>query len=442
MCKINTKVVNEMVRKNTLSKRKTDAVVVDNPETLGVVESIVQSDELIKTEEKPKKRTRSKAKVEASMSEVADVTDVPAKKSRKRKTTAEKATVAEATTEVSAPTGDTEVSAPVEATTEVSAPTAKKSRKRKTETEKPETSKKAKDGVQDEASAVVEKPKTTRKRKTSKTKAEDIATSEEIANTTNVEATHSVVEDTDVKPKRSRSKKKVDEPVVECNTDNVTLTTEKPAKKSTKSKAKKATDVKDTGVKSEDVVKEKKTSNVSGIKTKAKDAKSGIKSEKKATKKHTSAGDTEVTEEPAKKPTKRGTKKAKTEPAKVQEKPKPVEFYNEFDIRRLLMELGVAPNIKGYGYVVYAMELIRQRGEVVIENIEDGIYDGVAKQFNVTRVQAERNVRYLMNRLCNMEYITKNYYKVFGNMEKLSNAQFFSMIYEYFRHARKVAISK
>lgn len=433
MCKINTKVVNEMVRKNTLSKRKTDAVVVDNPETLGVVESIVQSDELIKTEEKPKKRTRSKVKVEASMSEVADVTDVPAKKSRKRKTTAEKATVAEVTAEVSAP---------VEATTEVSAPTAKKSRKRKTETEKPETSKKTKIGVQDEAPAVVEKPKTTRKRKTSKTKAEDIATSEEIANTTNVEAIPSVVEGTDAKPKRSRSKKKVDEPVVECNTDNVTLTTEKPAKKSTESKAKKATDVKDTGAKSEDVVKEKKTSKVSGTKTKAKDAKSGIKSEKKATKKHASDGDTEVTEEPTKKPTKRGTKKANTEPTKVQEKLKPVEFYNEFDIRRLLMELGVAPNIKGYGYVVYAMELIRQRGEVVIENIEDGIYDGVAKQFNVTHVQAERNIRYLINRLCKTKYITKNYYKVFGNMEKLSNAQFFSMIYEYFRHARKVAISK
>lgn len=427
-----------MVRKNTLSKRKTDAVVVDNPETLGVVEDIVKPDELIKTEEKPKKRTRSKAKVEAPMSEVADVTDAPVKKSRKRKTAAEKAIVAETVTEAV----DADKLVTSEAT-EVPAPVAKKSRKRKTETDKLETSKKSENGVQDKASEVVEKPKTTRKRKTSKTKAEDTSTSEEVATTTKVEATSSITESTDTKPKRSRSKTKVDEPVAECETDNVTSATEKPAKKSTKSK--KATEVTDTEAKAEDVAKEKKTSKTSGIKTtktKVKDAESDTKPEKKATKKRTSDGDTEVTEEPIKKPTKRGTKKAKTEPAKVQEKPKPVEFYNEFDIRRLLMELGVAPNIKGYGYVVYAMELIRQRGEIVIENIEDGVYDGVAKQFNVTHVQAERNIRYLINRLCNTKYITKNYYKVFGSMEKLSNAQFFSMIYEYFRHARKVTISK
>ena len=62
-------------------------------------------------------------------------------------------------------------------------------------------------------------------------------------------------------------------------------------------------------------------------------------------------------------------------------------------IQRTLGELGTPAHIKGYRYLVYALELA-VRDAVILESITKGLYPAIAQKFQTTAVRVERAMRH------------------------------------------------
>lgn len=64
---------------------------------------------------------------------------------------------------------------------------------------------------------------------------------------------------------------------------------------------------------------------------------------------------------------------------------------NRTKIKRKLLEIGVAPNVKGFEYIVRAIEIILEGSNVPICK---GIYLAIAEEYGVSKENVERCIRY------------------------------------------------
>lgn len=67
----------------------------------------------------------------------------------------------------------------------------------------------------------------------------------------------------------------------------------------------------------------------------------------------------------------------------------------EVTIRKLMMDLGIDPHLKGYHYLIEAIKIIQKafgRGDVYPPMME--VYGEIAEKFNTTRSRVERAIRH------------------------------------------------
>ena len=107
---------------------------------------------------------------------------------------------------------------------------------------------------------------------------------------------------------------------------------------------------------------------------------------------------------------------------------------NFFTISNQLKELGIPTNLKGYYYLRYAIELMKNDISYINEIVKR-LYPEIAKQYHTTVAQVERGIRYAIETGWNRgnEQAQK---KVFGNAVDLdkgkpTNSEFISAVADY-----------
>lgn len=117
-----------------------------------------------------------------------------------------------------------------------------------------------------------------------------------------------------------------------------------------------------------------------------------------------------------------------------------IEIYDEFEISKLLIELGVHSDCNGYDYIIIAMNLIKKNRNA-LNNITKQIYPEIARIKNVMPANVERCIRTEMCRVINYKN-NELRQQIFGNDYKtMTNSRFLSGIYEYFRINKRIPIA-
>lgn len=62
-------------------------------------------------------------------------------------------------------------------------------------------------------------------------------------------------------------------------------------------------------------------------------------------------------------------------------------------LHEILLSIGIPPNIRGYSYITYAMELIIRNPEAMY-SVTKGLYIDVAKKFGTKPASVERSIRF------------------------------------------------
>lgn len=115
-----------------------------------------------------------------------------------------------------------------------------------------------------------------------------------------------------------------------------------------------------------------------------------------------------------------------------------IDIYDEFEVSKLLMDLGVYPECKGYGYIITAMNLIKD-DKSYLSSITKKLYPGIANIRNVKPSNVERCIRTEVNRVINNNNELKH--DIFGNeLQNLTNFRFIACLYEYFRINKRIAL--
>ena len=100
-------------------------------------------------------------------------------------------------------------------------------------------------------------------------------------------------------------------------------------------------------------------------------------------------------------------------------------------IKKLLREMGVPVNIKGYRYICYAVEcLSKEKGM----KISLGLYPKVAKKFDTTGSRVERAIRHAVERTFEMgsyEVLDEVFGDVVRSRGKVTNSEFLYTCVEY-----------
>lgn len=65
-------------------------------------------------------------------------------------------------------------------------------------------------------------------------------------------------------------------------------------------------------------------------------------------------------------------------------------------LHELMLDIGIPPNIYGYNYIIYALELILMNPNY-IHSVTKGLYIDIAKRFNVNPSRVERSIRTAIN---------------------------------------------
>lgn len=88
------------------------------------------------------------------------------------------------------------------------------------------------------------------------------------------------------------------------------------------------------------------------------------------------------------------------------------KMYNEY-MSKFLLECGISPKLKGYSYLIAAVELRRNLG--IYSKITKDIYPKIAKQFNVPKIiRIERGIRYAIKIAYDLK--TDTWIEVFGDV--------------------------
>lgn len=100
-------------------------------------------------------------------------------------------------------------------------------------------------------------------------------------------------------------------------------------------------------------------------------------------------------------------------------------------IEKLLLKLGIAPNLDGFRACVYGIEMI-VRDESVMQKITGRLYPEVAKKMGKTASMVERNIRHAIEQLFNNQEYGLIVDMLGGinpsmNKGKFTNSQFLSL---------------
>ena len=111
------------------------------------------------------------------------------------------------------------------------------------------------------------------------------------------------------------------------------------------------------------------------------------------------------------------------------------DAYDLASLHKLLLAIGVPPNIYGYSYIIRSIELILSNPEYM-HYITKGLYIDVAKDFHATPSRVERAIRHAINAAWLNNYDEEFMKSVFQNCirpnKKVpSNSVFLSRLYYY-----------
>ena len=111
------------------------------------------------------------------------------------------------------------------------------------------------------------------------------------------------------------------------------------------------------------------------------------------------------------------------------------DAYDLAQLHKLLLSIGVPPNIYGYSYIIRSIELILSNPEYM-HYITKGLYIDVAKDFHATPSRVERAIRHAINTAWINNYDEEFMKTIFQNCirpnKKVpSNSVFLSRLYYY-----------
>ena len=111
------------------------------------------------------------------------------------------------------------------------------------------------------------------------------------------------------------------------------------------------------------------------------------------------------------------------------------ETYDSKQLHKLLLSIGVPPNIYGYGYIIRSIELILRNPEYM-HYITKGLYIDVAKDFHATPTRVERAIRHAINAAwinnCDDDFMNQIFQNCIRPNRKVpSNSVFLSRLYYY-----------
>ena len=109
------------------------------------------------------------------------------------------------------------------------------------------------------------------------------------------------------------------------------------------------------------------------------------------------------------------------------------EAYDSKQLHKLLLSIGVPPNIYGYGYIIRSIELILRNPEYM-HYITKGLYIDVAKDFHATPTRVERAIRHAINAAwinnCDEDFMNQIFQNCIRPNRKVpSNSVFLSRLY-------------
>lgn len=108
---------------------------------------------------------------------------------------------------------------------------------------------------------------------------------------------------------------------------------------------------------------------------------------------------------------------------------------NTIEIYRTLMDIGLKPNLLGYSYIAYSMELAFQNPDN-LRYVTKGLYVDIATKFNSTPWRVERAMRHAISNLWlngNQQLLLH----IFKNDKKPTNSLFLSSLYYYLLYEGK-----
>ena len=109
--------------------------------------------------------------------------------------------------------------------------------------------------------------------------------------------------------------------------------------------------------------------------------------------------------------------------------------YTKKQIHEVLLAIGMPPNLSGYRYTGYSMELIRENPDYLF-HITKGLYIDVAKRYHSTPACVERSIRHAITTTWMngdnefRDYLFKNC--IGASKITPSNSLFLSRLYAYF----------
>ncbi len=110
-------------------------------------------------------------------------------------------------------------------------------------------------------------------------------------------------------------------------------------------------------------------------------------------------------------------------------------------LQELLLYIGFPPNLYGYSYIVYAMELIIQNPDNM-HHVTKGLYIDVAKHFNTTPERVERAIRHSINATWaygNKELLNTMFYNyIKPNKGVPTNSLLLARLYYYIKNMENV----
>ena len=107
-------------------------------------------------------------------------------------------------------------------------------------------------------------------------------------------------------------------------------------------------------------------------------------------------------------------------------------------IQDMLLSIGIPPNIYGYAYITYAVELLLKDSEYQ-HYVTKGLYVDIAKKYNTTPSRVERAIRHAIN-VAWLHGNTELLHRVFRNCVRPdrvvpSNSVFLARLFYYVKDA-------
>lgn len=100
------------------------------------------------------------------------------------------------------------------------------------------------------------------------------------------------------------------------------------------------------------------------------------------------------------------------------------------EIRKVLKELGISFELKGYRYLYTAIDMVIKDPER--KAITKVIYPEIAKKYNVSHASVEHSIRTAILKMLNKDSILKE--KIFGPIVCPTNSEFIFYVAEYLKN--------